>query len=56
MTAFHCISLVLDLSLEDRSFVFESWYGQFAPVTFLSRSVALQVEDRNIQQKLRDGN
>ncbi|CAK9082540.1 Insulin-degrading enzyme [Durusdinium trenchii] len=45
MTAFHCISLVLDLSLEDRSFVFESWYGQLAPVTFLSRSVALQVED-----------
>jgi len=30
---------------QERSFVFESWYGQLTPVTFLSRSVALQVED-----------
>jgi hypothetical protein len=31
-------------ALEERSFVFDTWYGQLTPVTFLSRSVALQAE------------
>ncbi|CAL1135268.1 unnamed protein product [Cladocopium goreaui] len=30
---------------QERSFVFDTWYGQLTPVTFLSRSVALQAED-----------